>query len=346
MNMSNPIFSRILPAPRHGGFRMDDYFIWCGSVVKGEDGRYHMFASRWRRELGFNPQWLFNCEIVRAVSDDPIGPYTFAEVVFQRRERHYFDALNQHNPSIKFWNGTYYLYYFGTTYGGPIPGPGDAVPSERFLEVWNNKRIGVATSRSVFGPWQRPDVPTLEPRRPGHWDCTITTNPSAAILPDGTTYLIYKSREYAYSTLKLGIAKAPTPAGPFSRISEDPSFNFANPDLHVEDPFIWYDRGLFHVVMKDDFKNDCGGLTGEWGAGVYATSRDCMDWTLHPEPKAYPRSVRWDDGTVTRPCNLERPNFLIEDGKPTHLFLATGNGSVPYRFDGVSWNMVIPLAPA
>ncbi|GGE02532.1 hypothetical protein GCM10010911_71960 [Paenibacillus nasutitermitis] len=60
----------------------------------------------------------------------------------------------------------------------------------QFVEVWNNKRIGLATAPSVLGPWTRQDVPLLEPRRPGFWDCTITTNPSAAILPDGTTYLI------------------------------------------------------------------------------------------------------------------------------------------------------------
>ncbi len=49
--MSNPILSRILPAPRQGGFRMDDHFVWCGSVVPGEDGRFYMFASRWRRKI-------------------------------------------------------------------------------------------------------------------------------------------------------------------------------------------------------------------------------------------------------------------------------------------------------
>ncbi|MGV2786981.1 glycosyl hydrolase family 43, partial [Clostridium perfringens] len=31
------------PAPVAGGFRMPGYWIWCGSVIKGEDGRYHMF---------------------------------------------------------------------------------------------------------------------------------------------------------------------------------------------------------------------------------------------------------------------------------------------------------------
>lgn len=30
----------------------DSISIWGGSLVKGEDGLYHMFYSRWARELG------------------------------------------------------------------------------------------------------------------------------------------------------------------------------------------------------------------------------------------------------------------------------------------------------
>jgi hypothetical protein len=338
----NPIFSRLMPAPKNGGFKQEGYYVWCGSVVKGEDGRYHMFASRWRKDLGFSKHWVFNSQIVRASSDTPAGPYTFEEVVLERRERPFFDALNHHNPQVQYWNGTYYLYYMATTYGGPIPEAGDEIPNCRFEEVWNRKRIGLATSKSVFGPWSRRDEPLLEPRQPGHWDCTITTNPTVTILPDGTTYMIYKSREYHSSTLLLGITRADTPEGPFVRMRDEPIFHFDNPDLHVEDPFLWHSDGQFHLLMKDDYKNDCGGITGEWGAGVYATSPDAVNWTIHQDAKAYSRTVTWDDGSQTVQANMERPFLLIEDGKPTHLFNATGKGTQPWHFEE-TWNMVIPL---
>ena len=32
---------RLLPAPVDGGFRQDGYWVWCGTVVKGDDGLYH-----------------------------------------------------------------------------------------------------------------------------------------------------------------------------------------------------------------------------------------------------------------------------------------------------------------
>ena len=45
------IKEKMLPAPMDGGFRMEGYWVWCGSVAKGEDGKYHMLASRC-------PKWL------------------------------------------------------------------------------------------------------------------------------------------------------------------------------------------------------------------------------------------------------------------------------------------------
>jgi hypothetical protein len=31
-----------------GIFHQDGYYVWCTSVIKGEDGKYHMFYSRWQ----------------------------------------------------------------------------------------------------------------------------------------------------------------------------------------------------------------------------------------------------------------------------------------------------------
>ncbi|MFR1308788.1 MAG: glycoside hydrolase family protein [Gallintestinimicrobium sp.] len=215
-----------------------------------------MFASRWPKDLGFGANWLFNCEIVRASSKNPEGPYTFQEVVLGRRGRTFFDGMNVHNPYIRKWNQTYYLYYMGTTFGGPIPGPGDEVDSSRFTEVWNRKRIGLATAPSVFGPWTRCDEPLISPRDCSHWDCTATTNPAVAIQPDGTTYMLYKSRSFADGPLKIGVAKAPRPDGPFERILDDPIFNFEDPNIHLEDPYLWYEDGKFRLLIKDDFKTE------------------------------------------------------------------------------------------
>ena len=58
-----------------------DYYVWDCSVIKADDGKYHMFSSRWKKELGFGWNWLFNSEIIHSVSDTPEGPYLFKNVV-------------------------------------------------------------------------------------------------------------------------------------------------------------------------------------------------------------------------------------------------------------------------
>ena len=342
--MINRIKHRLLPAIKGGGFFRDDLMIWCGSVVKGEDGRFHMFASCWDRELGFGMNWLTDCRVVRASSDTPEGPFQLEETVLPRRGPQYFDGMNTHNPYVRYWNGTYYLYYMGTSYPEGTPTHGENVDPGLFTELWNRKRIGLAVSHSVFGPWERRDTPLLEPRDCSHWDCTATTNPAVAILPDGTTYMLYKSRSFAGGTLQIGVAVADRPDGEFRRLSEEPIFFFDNPDFHLEDPYLWYEDGKFRLLIKDDFKNQSGGICGEWGAGLYGESEDCLHWEFAEEPKAYSRTVHWNDGSVTTQCNLERPFLLLQDGHPTHLYLATGNGDSPYQFTH-TWNMVMPLRP-
>jgi len=340
----NSFIDRLLPAPRDGGFRMDDYWVWCASAIKadgpGEDGRYHLFASRWPRALTFSGHWITNSEVVRAVSDTPEGPYRFEEVVLPWRHRRYFDGLVTHNPSIKKFDGTYYLFYTGITYDFDIPTPERQIYEGKYPEhqelyrlAWNNKRIGVATSNSVMGPWQRPDRPLIEPR-PGKWDELITSNPSAAIRDDGHTVLIYKSKREGKSPFQLGIATAPHPSGPYTRVSDEPTFPF-----DCEDPFIWWEEGRYHVIMKDF----SGEICGEANAGVYASSEDGITWHLPEKPLAYSRTIRWDDGTTSIHGNFERPNLLIQDGRPTHLFAAISAGPEMHWQSKGTRSVCIPL---
>lgn len=71
-------------SPAEGAFRMDDWIVWGGSVLKADDGKYYMYASRWPRHLSMRA-WVTNSEIVVAVSDVPEGPYTFQKVVLPAR---------------------------------------------------------------------------------------------------------------------------------------------------------------------------------------------------------------------------------------------------------------------
>lgn len=40
------------PVPLTAKWGDTNYNIWSGSAVKGDDGKYHLFYSRWLRKLG------------------------------------------------------------------------------------------------------------------------------------------------------------------------------------------------------------------------------------------------------------------------------------------------------
>jgi hypothetical protein len=161
--------------------------------------------------------------------------------------------------------------------------------------------------------------------------------------------MIYKSRRGVGQPLQLGIAVADRPAGPFTRLTDERILQFSDENLHVEDPYIWYDEGRkkFCLIAKDDCKNGSSGITGEWGGGFYAESDDCIHFEIAENPKVYSRRVTWKDGHTSVQGNLERPYLLFdENGKPTHLFCASGNGSTPYDFQGNTFILCMTLEKA
>lgn len=332
--------SRLQPAVASGGFELPDHWVWCGAPIRGEDGRYHLFASRVPKEVVFHPHWLFRSEIVRAESDTPVGPYRLAEVALPPRGGDFFDARSTHNPHIRKVGDTYLLLYMGANYDGPTPtreNP-EVWRSPRYLATWARKRIGLATSKSVHGPWQRRDTPLLEPRS-GEWDSIATTNPSLCPLPDGSFLLAYKSRRENLGNLQVGVAHAPQFTGPWKR--QPTPWLFRGQPAHVEDPFLWYEDGRVQALMKDM----TGEICGEKFAGVHVTSADGLSWDFDRATLAYTRKVRWSDGRVTQQGFLERPQLLLENGVPTHLFCATAEGpGIDLKDATRTWNVVFPLA--
>lgn len=328
---------RILDAPRDGGFRMDGYWVWCGSVIQGPEGQYHMYAARWPKEYPFFDGYKVYSEIVRATSDTPEGPYAFQEVVLPARGSAFWDGQMTHNPTIHRYGDTYLLFYIGATYTEPGPTAEElwegttAKPAESYANI----RIGLATAPTPAGPWTRRDQPILEPR-PGMWDSTVVTNPAPCVLDAGRVLLLYRSN--TPHGLRIGAAFADGIDEPFSRISDDPVLAFAG-RCHVEDPFVWQAGDHLELIAKDM----TGGITGEVHAGVHATSLDGVHWQLADPPKVYSRHITWDDGTTTVQGCVERPQLLFHDGAPTHLFAATADGPGGFRNASNTWNLVIPL---
>jgi predicted GH43/DUF377 family glycosyl hydrolase len=328
---TNEFRERLLPAPVDGGFRMDGYWVWCGSVIKGDDGKYHMFASRWPKTTGFGPYWLTNSEIVHAVSDKPAGPYKFSDVALPPRGAEFWDGQMTHNPAIRKYKDTYLLYYTGTTYHGERPGPNNRISEESPLkiEAHQHERIGLATSKSPYGPWKRLDKPILDVR-PNSWEQYLTSNAAPLVLKNGKVLLYYKGVE-RLTVHAIGLAIADRFDGEYKRVSDQP----LNMGIGAEDPFIWIEKGKYKALMLDTERKYSPDKEI-----FYATSDDGIKWQVPKSAIAISRNVMWADGKTRKMNNTERPHVLMENGKPAYVFFATGETVNGERF---TWNMSIPL---
>lgn len=347
-NGQNPIYDNLGTAPVGGGLEMEDYWVWGSSVIKGEDGKYHMYASRWPKYLKFHPGWMIASEIVHAVADTPEGPYEFKNVALGARGAQYWDGRSCHNPKIVKHKDTYILYYMGSTH------PFEEMTEENADQLtlsskwciagrWG-KRIGMATSKSLNGPWKRLDAPILDVK-PDSFYSFLTSNPSPLIRDDGSVVLLFKGRSYREDGLTqthqfIGVATAPSYQGPYTVVGDDPIFS-AEKFGEVEDPHLWSDDNGFHMVAKDMTGNIIG--DGNHHGGILAHSNDGIHWELDESPLAYTRTVRWDNGQTIKQGQLERPFVLVEDGKPTHIFFATMDGPGGFGNGTRTWNMVIKL---
>jgi hypothetical protein len=291
------------------------YYVWCNSPIFGDDGKVHVFYSRWAAAKGMSG-WIKGSEIAHAVADRPEGPFRYVGTVLAPRPG-FWDATTCHNPLIKYVDGQYCLFYMGNSNGKT-----------------NTKRIGLATAQSLNGPWERRDNPLLETGPPGAWDDHCTTNPAFVMAGDGTYRLYYKSwntHDYEHSehpsirgNRKYGLATATRPEGPYSRFDDNPVIDFSNrgDNAQFEDAFVWREDGKYFLIARDMgvFNHEVG-LIMESDDGIrwsepliaYHSLKDYVD-----EPPAPAHLKRYG--------RLERPMLLMRNGKPAYLFCAAQGG--------------------
>jgi hypothetical protein len=263
--------------------------------------------------------WINRCEIARAVADAPEGPFRYVETVLAPRGGGHWDGTTCHNPHVQRVDGRYCLFYMGNANGRT-----------------DTKRIGLATSDTLDGPWWRPDRPLLDAGPAGAWDDHCTTNPAFVRHPSGQYWLYYKSwntADYENATdrsvrgnRKYGLAVADRLAGPYVRHAGNPVIDFSarGGNRQFEDAFVWRDGdGGFHLIARDMGVFD-------HQSGLYLSSPDGLRWsepTIAYRPLGHYVTEPPPPRHLTRYGRLERPQLLLRDGKPAYLFTATQGGS-------------------
>jgi len=247
---------------------------WDGRIVKGDDGRFHLFGSRWNQTAGHNG-W-FGSECVHAVSEsNPLGPYI-------DQGRCYGDDNGRgHNVMAS------------------------QLPDGRyFILISETRRPAVIyTSESLDGPWEKAGTITTEANGfpvDASEGSNLHSNTTLWVRDDGA--ILGTSRDGVIMLSTNGIL------GPYlvqSTSVYDSSIGYT-PTGTPEDPCLWYSGGKFHMVYSYPLDRIAYHLTSVDGIHDWQNEGVAFQAT---EP-----FIKYEDGTVNTWNKLERPQVYLENG--------------------------------
>lgn len=192
---------------------MKKWCYWDGQVIKGPDGKYHLFASRWDQARGHRG-WSGSLA-VHAVSDHVMGPYIDQGLCWPDNQ-----GGRGHNVTAL------------------------VLPDGRYAVVVSETRPGdVFVSKSLDGPWEHLGSIRVAENEFSH--LARMSNVWVLLRPDGDFMIVARSGVIWIS--KTGILGPYTVQGPsvYSTIPEMKALRT------LEDPVLWHSGGLYHIVVND-----------------------------------------------------------------------------------------------
>ena len=194
---------------------MKKWCYWDGQIIRGKDGKYHLFASRWDQAKGHNG-W-FGSQAVHAVSDKLTGPYIDKGLCWPDNE-----GGKGHNVTAL------------------------VLPDGRYAVVVSETRPGdVFVADSLDGPWKY--LGGIQVASNEFSGLGRMSNVSIMVRPDGGFQIVPRSGAILIS--KTGILGPYVVQGPsiYRGLPGLPQHDLGN----LEDPVVWFSGGFYHIVVNN-----------------------------------------------------------------------------------------------
>eukprot|EP00466_Bigelowiella_natans_P014949 jgi/Bigna1/126235/aug1.2_g943 len=287
----------------------DQLSSWGGSVIRADDGTYHMWAAEMVNGTGIKA-WITNSQIVHAVASDPKRP-----MEFKRREVVW--SVFAHEPTVSRAPTGEYVMFYTTNYGQKsIPCTGNSCfgangtsdpscPNDQqcTLDPPEPLLTRMSYSKGPDGPWSEPQLVPNPSSSDSNLACIIKEDDSILCLARPAIGMMNHSnwRDVANYAVYL----------------PDVSNIVPDQQMRGEDPMIWLDKnGIVHAVLHG------GGWESPFGYHYY--TEDGYTWYGNNNIKVYENIV---EQVHEKPLNLsrrERPHVVFgKDGK-TPIALTNG----------------------
>lgn len=295
------------------------------SSVLFEDGLYHVWYTKSEGpSAGFTDNfddkvwpWDYS-ELWHATSEDGITWKEQGRAV-ARGETGAFDDRSVFTPEVFKHEGSYYLVY-------------QTVKSPYIQRA--KEQIGIASSKSPFGPWEKHSEPILSPADNGEWEGDDPHDRFAVVKQgdfdshkvhdpyltffNGKFHLYYKGEQMGWEInfggreIRHGVAMADSPFGPFTKSPYNPISNSGH------EVAIWhFDGGIGSLITTDGPERN----TVQW-------AKDGINFEILAHVQSAPHAM----GLLRKNDDSKTPFKIFEWGL-THAY-KDSNDQFIQRFDG------------
>ncbi len=263
------------------------WVYWDGSIVKTDDGKYHMYASRWAQSFQHGDGWTEGSQGMHAVSDNLIGPYKDTGAIWPQ----WRNGKGHNVIGLRTKDGKY-----------------AAVASE-IVEG----QIFIADKPE--GPFKILGEIQTDPN--GYYEGWVRYNELdfGAVSGNGVgrmaNVMIIERHDGRYMLLArhcMPMVSEGGILGPYKAMGERAWWGVEGiPQFRNEDPTIWYSDGMYHIVVNHYGKDHSYHLTSEDGFD---------NWRVRGSAYRHDKDIfRYEDGTVNNWYTVQRPTVYVEDEK-------------------------------
>uniref|UniRef100_UPI0032177C69 glycoside hydrolase family protein n=1 Tax=uncultured Draconibacterium sp. TaxID=1573823 RepID=UPI0032177C69 len=297
----------------------DDFHIWGASPIWGNDGRIHVFTSRMpiednkQTQYGFN-HWYATSEIAHYVADQVEGPYEYVKTLLKpgQAKEGAWNTGAQHNPFITKIDDVFVLLYVSNA----------STISNRNASSF---RIGMMKTKDLNGSWEDCGYVLSAPAEDDTlaWSYPLRAagrgvdNPTLLHHPNGKFYLYYRVKwKGLEGDNTYVVAIADKLEGPYIHGQK----RLINNIRYIEDPYVFMEGNTVCMLVTDNYRNK----------GLLLRSKDGLSFDFEQAEEGFHVMEQYIDKNIVeqaanyRHPKFERPQLLIKDGKPTHLFAPGG----------------------
>jgi hypothetical protein len=275
------------------GPQQETTFYWDGKILKGEDGKYHLYGSHWLHSIGFGPPaggstgWETSIPL-EAVSDNVMGPYVSQGNCYSKNQEGNDEGHNVTALVLPSGSSPYVLSV------------GEIIPGQMF------------GSNSANGPWT--PLGLVKTNTNGHGACgDLSSNFTFTVGPDNRLWATSRGGCVMDSDQVLGTYKVETN-------SVLPNLE-NNDNGNAEDEVIWYSGGYYHIVYNYWNVQRAYHIMSKDGVTNWTSTGLAYQASQSPQ-NANSKWLRYTDGTVNQWHNMERPGVYQENGHVTHFTFA------------------------